>query len=180
MESVLRFPGKEKRTLLEGMSYVDVGLTLDVSHQEGQKIGLGLVQSDSFLGARHVDGLSWKGFCGGVSQLARPGAYFGRKVCSVIVNDEGPEDGGWWIKLGLAEKVYGWWDMEWANACWRWRWCCSGTRRCKRLTTMIVKEFGDDINLLDRFEVCKECDTMVYRNGEDHQLPVEGNGCFSR
>lgn len=28
--------------------------------------------------------------------------------------------------------------------------------------------------------VCGECDTMMYRSGKDHQLPVEGNECFSR
>lgn len=107
MKSVLRFTGEEDRTLLKGMSYVNVGLTLDVSHQEGQEVGLRLVQSGRVLGARHLDGFFWKGFCRETGQLARPGEYFGRKKSSMVVDDEGAEDGGWSIKLVLVEKLYG-------------------------------------------------------------------------
>lgn len=37
------------------MSYVNVRLTLDVSHQQRQEVGLGLVQGRRVLSACHVE-----------------------------------------------------------------------------------------------------------------------------
>jgi hypothetical protein len=64
--SCCRFP-KEEQGSLEGRTYVDVGLAVDVSHQKRQEVGLGLVQGCRFFGACHLDGTPLAGLDGETS-----------------------------------------------------------------------------------------------------------------
>lgn len=96
------------------------------------------------------------------------------KMCRRNVDEKGSEDGRWSIKFNSAETVYGLWDGEAVNACRTGRLCCSRTRRLERPITMIGKDWVVGPTYKNGMKDCRDWDTMVYRIGDDHQLPVEG------